>query len=164
VETNQIEVMEEKKNLYHRFVISVKVRIYNWLIKSKDDIIERLDPKPILNEKQKAMIEVVKSIISASESDLLIAPISGTRYIKLREIYLKIDSNTEEGSFIELINGRFIHHVQFSDRTIDKDILKIFDEETEKRRKIMEKSIWDKTTRSLESVIEEIEEIKNSSK
>jgi hypothetical protein len=70
----------------------------------------------------------------------------------------------EEGSFIELINGRFIHHVQFSDKTIDKDILKIFDEETEKRRKIMEKSIWDKTARSLESVLQEIEVIKNSSK
>jgi len=156
--------MEEKKNLYHRFVISVKVRIYNWLIKSKDDIIERLDPKPILNEKQQAMIRVVQSIVSAGESELLIAPISGTRYIKLREIYMKIDSNVEEGSYIELINGRFIHHVQFSDRTINNDVLRIFDEETERRRKIMERSIWDKTTRSLESVIEEIEEIKNSSK
>ena len=156
--------MEEKKNLYHRFVISVKVRIYNWLIKSKDDIIERLDPKPILNDKQKVMIQAVKSIVSAEESELLIAPISGTRYIKLREIYVKIDSNVDEGSFIELINGRFIHHVQFSDKTINSDVLRIFDEETERRRKIMEKSIWDKTTRSLESVIEEIEEIKNSSK
>ena len=154
--------MEEQKNLYHRFVISVKVRIYNWLIKSKDEIVEKLDPKPILNDKQKVMIQVVQSIVSAPEADLLIAPISGTRYIKLREIYMKIDSNTEEGTFIELINGRFIHHVGFPEKTINDDVLKIFDEETEKRRKIMEKSIWDKTTRSLESVMKEIEEIKNS--
>ncbi len=156
--------MEENKSLYQRTILFIKVKIYSWIIKSKDEIFEKLDPKPILNEKQKAMIEVVKSIVSAPEADLLIAPISGTRYVKLGEIYLKIDSNTEEGSFIELINGRFIHHVQFSDRTIDKDILRIFDEETEKRRKVMEKSIWDKTTRSLESVLKEIEEIKNSPK
>jgi hypothetical protein len=156
--------MEENKGLYHRFILFIKVKIYSWIIKSKDEIFEKLDPKPILNEKQKAMIEVVKSIVSAQDADLLIAPISGTRYVKLGEIYLKIDSNVEEGSFIELINGKFIHHVQFSDKTIDKDILKIFDEETEKRRKIMEKSIWDKTARSLESVLQEIEVIKNSSK
>lgn len=151
--------MEENKGLYHRFVIFIKAKIYSWIIKSKDEIFEKLDPKPILNEKQKAMIEAVKSIVSAQDADLLIAPISGTRYVKLGEIYLKI-----EGSFIELINGRFIHHVQFSDKTIDKDILRIFDEETERRRKIMEKSIWDKTARSLESVLQEIEVIKNSSK
>ena len=156
--------MEENKGLYHRFIIFIKAKIYSWIIKSKDEIFEKLDPKPILNEKQKAMIEVVKSIVSAQEAELLIATISGTRYVKLEEIYLKIDSNSEEGSFIELINGRFIHHVQFPGRTIDGDILKIFDEETEKRRKIMEKSIWDKTSRSMESVLKEIEEIKNSSK
>lgn len=156
--------MEEKKSLYHQFVIFIKVKIYSWIIKSKDEIFEKLDPKPILNEKQKSMIEVVKSIVSAEESELLIAPISGTRYVKLCEIYVKIESNYEEGSFIELINGRFIHHVQFSSKTIDEDIVKIFDEETERRRKIMEKSIWDKTTRSLESVLKEIEVIKNSQK
>lgn len=156
--------MEENKGFYHRIVLFLKVKIYSWIIKSKDEIFEKLDPKPILNEKQKAMIEVVKSIVSASEADLLIAPISGTRYVKLGEIYLKIDSNTEEGSFIELINGRFIHHVGFPEKTITEDVLKIFDAETERRRKIMEKSIWDKTTRSLEMVMKEIEEIKNSSK
>jgi len=154
--------MEESKSLYRKIILFIKVKIYSWIIKSKDEIFEKLDPKPILNEKQKAMIEVVKSIVSVPEADLLMAPISGTRYVKLREIYLKIDSTMEEGTFIELINGRFIHHVAFNEKTINEEVLKIFDAETEKRRKIMEKSIWDKTSRSLEMVVKEIEEIKNS--
>ena len=68
--------MEENKGLYHRFIIFIKAKIYSWIIKSKDEIFEKLFPKPVLNEKQKDMIEVVKSIVSAPDADLLIAPIS----------------------------------------------------------------------------------------
>jgi hypothetical protein len=156
--------METKKSLYRRFILAIKIKIYDWAIRSKDEILQKLDPKPVLNEKQKSMIEVLKAMVSAEDAELLIAPISGTRYVKLGEIYLKIDSTPYEGTFMELINGRFTHHVGFSERIIQEDVLGIFDAETEKRRKIMEKSIWDKTTRSLESVIEEINSMKNSQK
>ena len=156
--------METKKSLYRRFILAIKIKIYDWAIRSKDEILQKLDPKPVLNEKQKSMIEVLKAMVSAEDAELLIAPISGTRYVKLGEIYLKIDSTPYEGTFMDLINGRFTHHVGFSERIIQEDVLGIFDAETEKRRKIMEKSIWDKTTRSLESVIEEINTMKNSQK
>lgn len=155
--------MEVKKSLYRRFILAIKIKIYDWAIRSKDEIMQKLDPKPTLNEKQKSMIEVLKAMVAAEDAELLMAPISGTRYVKLGEIYLKIDSTPYEGTFMELINGRFTHHVGFPERIIQEDVLEIFDGETEKRRKVMEKSIWDKTTRSLESVIDEINLMRKNS-
>jgi hypothetical protein len=149
----------ENKNLFQRLLLSIKDIFCSYISQSKEKIVNTFIPKPALNEKQKAMIRIVESMVATPEAELLIAPISGTRYVKLKEIYIKIDSSVEDGTYIELINGRFSHHVGFPEKIITDDVLKIFDTATEKRRKNMEKTIWDKTSQSLDMVIKEIEQI-----
>jgi hypothetical protein len=149
----------EDKNPTQRLFLSIKNIVRSYISQSKEKIVNTFIPRPVLNEKQKAIIRIVESMVAAPDAELLIAPISGTRYVKLKEIYIKIDSSLEDGTYIELINGRFTHHVGFPEKIITHEILKIFDTATEKRRKNMEKTIWDKTTQSLDMVLKEIEQI-----
>lgn len=147
----------EDKGLYKRFIVYVKMKLYGWILRSKDDIMEKLDPKPVLTDKQKTMIRIVKSLTNSPKSTLFHSPISGTRYVNLNGIYLKIDSTLEDGVFVELVNGRFIHHVGFPERTIREDIIATFDKEAEKRRLEIETIMWDKASAILNQTISEIE-------
>lgn len=135
------------------------MKLYGWILKSKDDIMEKLDPKPILSDKQKAMIKIVKSLTTSEKSTLFHSPISGTRYVILNEIYLKIDSNLEDGVFIELVNGKFIHYVGFPEKTIREDIIETFDNESEKRKSQIDSIMWKKSSKILEETLTDIENL-----
>lgn len=147
----------EDKNWYQKLVVYIKMKLYGWILKSKDDIMEKLDPKPILSDKQKTMIKIVKSLTSSEKSTLFHSPTSGTRYVILNDIYLKIDSNLEDGVFVELVNGRFIHYVGFPEKTIREDIIDTFDKEAEKRKLGIESIMWKKASKILEETITDIE-------
>lgn len=156
INLEQIKDMEEK-GLYRRFIVYIKTKFYGWILRSKDDIMEKLDPKPVLSNKQKTMIRIVKSMTTSPNSILFYSPLSGTRYVSLNGIHLKIDSTLEDGVFVELVNGRFIHHVGFPERTIREDIIESFDIEAEKRRKDIDSVMWEKASAILEQTILDIE-------
>jgi hypothetical protein len=81
---------------------------------------------------------------------MLIAPISGTRYIHYNDIFIKIDHR-----LITIINGTYTYHINISDNDTDL-LLERFNFRLENVRKRWEETITTKTTRSLNSILEDL--------
>lgn len=101
-------------------------------------------------EIQKIALSVARKAIFNKNSNLMIAPISGTRYIQYNDIFIKIESR-----LLMIINGSYTYHVNLSDRDTEW-ILNKFNGRLENIRKQWEASITTKTTKSLSSILNDL--------
>jgi hypothetical protein len=121
------------------------------LLRSYIEINRRFSRNEIASETQLKTISILKKVTVSPESELMIAPISGTYYIKWKEIFVKF-----QGERIHIINGKYSYEVWLTMKQSD-ELLSFFKHRLESRRKMMEKTILERTNRSLDDILKEIE-------
>lgn len=118
--------------------------------KRRRSIGSKLEYRPQNDITQELAISIVKKAIWNPDATMLIAPISGTRYIHYDDIFIKIDHR-----LITIINGTYTYHINISDHDTDF-LLERFNFRLENVRKRWEETITAKTTRSLNSILEDL--------
>jgi hypothetical protein len=86
------------KNWFRRSSKRLRVHFRRFWRRQNDILI----PNYPLTEIQELALTIVKKAIIAKGSELLVAPVSGTRYIHFNEIFIKIDPK-----LITIINGSY---------------------------------------------------------
>lgn len=108
------------------------------------------DPSQPLDETQKLAMDIVRKAIFHNGSNLVIAPISGTKYIHYDEVFIKIESGV-----ITIINGTYTYHIQIPNKYV-YDLSEKYDFRLESIRKRWEAQITAKTKRSLTNILEDL--------
>jgi len=104
---------------------------------------------------EKTCFKICLRLISHSESEFMIAPMSGKRYIKNDELSMFI---TMDYGRVEITNHVFNYNVKLSNRDWER-LVYIFDTETEKRRIEMEKEVTSNIKNSLDHVLDRLNEV-----
>lgn len=94
-------------------------------------------------------IAISRSLIKRQDSELLISPLSGKRFIKNAnlQIYFIIQNDV-----VEIINHTYSYHVKISLNGHQR-LSKVFDSEVEARRMMMEDEIRSNVKHSLKSIL-----------
>ena len=129
----------------------LKRKIYRFFLILKNHF-GKLDftPPDRLTSNQELGIKIFEKCLIMPDSELLIAPISGTFYIKSKDIFIVLDGNE-----LKIVNGKYEYHIYVSSRSYEKMIGK-FKRILESRRKKMEESMLSKTNRSLSEILEDV--------
>lgn len=106
---------------------------------------------------EKTCFKICLKLISHQDSEFMIAPMSGKRYIRNNELSMFI---TLDFGRVEITNHVFNYNVKLSSRDWERLIF-IFDNETEKRRMKMEKEVSSNIKNSLEHVLARLNQITN---
>ena len=93
-------------------------------------------------------------LIKNEESILLMAPISGKRFVKNEKMGIYV---ILEGRSVKVINHIYSYSVVLSEKTQNK-LISFYDDEIEKRRIEFEKEITANTKHSLKNILVEIDE------
>jgi len=110
-----------------------------------------LSPKTLLTDNQELAITIVRKAISHPDAELFMAPITSTRYIKYKDVFISIESG-----LIAIINGTYSYHVSIPDHEMYIIVSK-FNFRLENIRKIYEATIRNKTKRNLTNVLAELQ-------
>lgn len=97
-------------------------------------------------------ISICKNLIHKEKSKLLISPISGKRYIKSEDnqIFIIIDNRK-----ITIVNHNYSYNIELNTKAFDR-LIRIFDNEVEIRRQIMENEIRSNVKHSLSNIYKNI--------
>lgn len=109
-----------------------------------------MDSKLEESETKDLAITIVRRAIANPTSTMLIAPISGTRYIHFDEIFIKLNEN-----LITIVNGTYTYQISISDKETEA-LLDKFNFRLEFIRKQWENSIMTKTKKSLGNILDEL--------
>ena len=101
---------------------------------------------------EKTCFKICLKLISHSDSEFMIAPMSGKRYIRNNELSMFI---TMDFGRVEITNHVFNYNVKLLNRDWER-LIYIFDTETEKRRLEMEKEVSSNIKNSLDHVLERL--------
>ena len=101
---------------------------------------------------EKTCFKICLKLISHSNSEFMIAPMSGKRYIRNNELSMFI---TMDFGRVEITNHVFNYNVKLLNRDWER-LIYIFDTETEKRRLEMEKEVSSNIKNSLDHVLERL--------
>ena len=101
---------------------------------------------------EKTCFKICLKLISHSDSEFMIAPMSGKRYIRNNELSMFI---TMDFGRVEITNHVFNYNVKLLNRDWER-LVYIFDTETEKRRLEMEKDVSSNIKNSLDHVLERL--------
>ena len=104
---------------------------------------------------EKTCFKICLKLISHSESEFMIAPMSGKRYIRNNELSMFI---TMDFGRVEITNHVFNYNVKLSNRDWERLVF-IFDTETEKRRTEMEKEVSFNIKNSLDHVLDRLNQV-----
>jgi hypothetical protein len=104
---------------------------------------------------EKTCFKICLKLISHSESEFMIAPMSGKRYIRNNELSMFI---TMDFGRVEITNHVFNYNVKLSNRDWERLVF-IFDTETEKRRTEMEKEVSSNIKNSLDHVLDRLNQV-----
>ena len=129
-----------------RFIKRFRVYLRRFLRSGKN----KITPQYKLTETQVLAVSVIQKAIIHPDAELLIAPISGTKYIHFNEVFIRIETH-----FVLIINGSYSYHIDLDDRTIGNIIHK-FNSKLEFTRKNWEFTITNKTNRSLNTIIKDL--------
>ena len=110
-----------------------------------------LNPKTLLTDNQELAITIVRKAISHPDAELFMAPITSTRYIKYKDVFISIESG-----LIAIINGTYSYHVSIPEHEMYIIVSK-FNFRLENIRKIYEATIRNKTKRNLTNVLAELQ-------
>jgi hypothetical protein len=134
------------KNWFRRSSKRLQVHFRRFWRRQNDILI----PNYPLTEIQELALTIVKKAIIAKGSELLVAPVSGTRYIHFNEIFIKIDPK-----LITIINGSYTYHIEISEKSTS-ELLNRFNFKLETVQKAYEHTILTKTKRSLNTILEDL--------
>jgi glutamate racemase len=112
---------------------------------------KRMIREEAISQTQKNAMKILKKMMVSPESEMMIAPISGTHYIHWKDVFARFN-----GDKVQIINGKYFYDIWLTAKQSD-EILDFFRHRLENRRKKMEIEIMDKTNRSLETILQEIE-------
>jgi hypothetical protein len=104
---------------------------------------------------EKTCFKICLKLISHRDSEFMIAPMSGKRYIRNNELSMFI---TMDFGRVEITNHVFNYNVKLLNRDWER-LVYIFDTETEKRRLEMEKEVSSNIKNSLEHVLGRLIEV-----
>lgn len=121
------------------------LRLFGRAFKTKDD----------LNDVQKKGIRIFERMVSVKDAEIFLSPLSDTIYVEVDDIYLILDNLD-----MQVINGKFQYDIPYTDKERRRFRSRIFNI-LESRREELEKKIKTKSNRTLDSIIQEVEEIKN---
>lgn len=98
-------------------------------------------------------LQICKKLIKTNESILLMAPISGKRFVKNEKMGIYV---ILEGRGVKVINHIYSYNVILGDKAWNK-LLSFYDEEIESRRMEFEREITSNIKHSLKNILEEID-------
>ena len=101
---------------------------------------------------EKTCFKICLKLISHSNSEFMIAPMSGKRYIRNNELSMFI---TMDFGRVEITNHVFNYNVKLLNRDWER-LIYIYDTETEKRRLEMEKEVSSNIKNSWDHVLERL--------
>ena len=138
------------KNFFRNITKRMKHRLY---------LTTRFNSLPTTDEEiasyEKTCFKICLKLISHSESEFMIAPMSGKRYIRNNELSMFI---TMDFGRVEITNHVFNYNVKLSNRDWERLVF-IFDTETEKRRIEMEKEVSSNIKNSLDHVLDRLNKV-----
>jgi hypothetical protein len=138
------------KNFFRHITKRMKHRLY---------LLTRGKSLPTTDEEiasyEKTCFKICLKLISHSESEFMIAPMSGKRYIRNNELSMFI---TMDFGRVEITNHVFNYNVKLSNRDWERLVF-IFDTETEKRRTEMEKEVSSNIKNSLDHVLDRLNQV-----
>lgn len=131
------------KNLNHtfrRFIQKLSLKLFRYLNTEQERSIYERD-----------CIAVCKKFIYEPDSIMLLTPITGKRYIRSEnsQIFIILESHR-----VKIINHVYAYDVLMNDRSWNQ-LIKLFDNEVEKRREEFEKQITKNIKTSLQKIISE---------
>lgn len=136
------------KDFLSKILRILKIKALRILVKINEKIEE---DRGEATADQVMALKIVKRMMLSPESEMMIAPISGTYYIQRKEVFAKMDDTR-----VQLINGKYFYDIALSKRQ-SENLIEFFRYHLELRRKAMEKKIMEKTMRSLNTILLEIE-------
>jgi hypothetical protein len=111
------------------------------------------DPSKFYTEKQtdfyREAFGICHKLISNPSTTLLMSPISGKRYIKSddSQIFIVINRDT-----IDIINHTYSYNIKVNGTNLYDKITRVFDNEVERRREVMEAEIKNNVEHSLKTI------------
>lgn len=113
-------------------------------------VIKLLDPNKELrnNDYEVESVAICRKLITKDDSVLLISPISGKRYIKSddNQLFLIVEQYQ-----LTIVNHAYSYNINVEGKAYDK-ITRLFDNEVERRREIMESEIRSNVKHSLKTI------------
>jgi hypothetical protein len=143
------------KKFFKRFIKRFKLQFY---LMGKKSPIHTYEEDAVTYEK--TCFKICLKLISNLDSEFMIAPMSGKRYIRNEELNMFI---TLDYGRVEITNHVFNYNVKLLNRDWER-LVYIYDTETEKRRNDMEKEVNSNIKNSLEHVLQRLNEITGSKK
>lgn len=130
-------------------MISLKYKIKRFRVWLGEKIRKVGPADPNASNSQEKAIKIVSRLIGDSDSELLIAPISGKFYVKnlKKDLYVIL----ERGS-VSVINGKYHYDVTVSDTRFDH-LYQLFRNRVERDRLKMEREIRSKIEKSLDQIL-----------
>ena len=134
----KIEDLGYIPKLLHKFYLKLK---------------ERFDPTQKPKEEELICIDICKKLVPSENSKLTIAPVSNKRYIKNdeKDMFIVIYDRT-----ISLINHVYSYNVFIESDKLYDEVVKIFDNELDKRRVELEDEIKSNIKHSLKSILDKV--------
>lgn len=114
-------------------------------------IARKLSRKEKPSTSQLKAAKIFRKMVESPESEMMIAPISQVHYVHWRDIFVK-----HGGDRLQIINGKYFYDISLTIEQSD-ELFKLFTKTLEDRRMEMEKEIMVKTSRSLDTILEEME-------
>jgi len=133
-------VMKNLNHTFRRFLQKQTLKLFRYLNTEQEKSIYERD-----------CIAICKKFIYQSDSIMLLTPITDKRYIRSEknEIFIILDSHR-----VKIINHVYAYDVLMNDRSWNQ-IVRLFDNEVEKRREEFEKQITSNIKSSLQKIIHE---------
>ncbi len=129
-------------SIYKRLLIKfLRVRI---------NIIKSLN-KSDITDAQLTSIKILKKIMLSPDVEMFIAPSTGVHYVQCKEVFSKFS-----GDQVQIINGKYSYTVSLTLKQAE-DLVHFFRNRLESKKKGIEKQITEKTNRSLNTILTEME-------
>jgi hypothetical protein len=107
-----------------------------------------------LTEEQKKGIRIFERMVSIKDAEIFLSPLSDTIYIEVDDIYLILDHLD-----LQVINGKFQYDIPYTDKERRKFRSRVFHILEARRAKIEEK-IKNKSNHTLDSILDEVGQIR----
>lgn len=124
------------------------------LLKRTNSFSDKIFPAQSLSESQKKGIKIFEKAVTVNDAEIFWHFLSDIIYIEVNDIYLILDGND-----LEIINGKFQYYLHFNDKVRIQLKTRVNNVLEERRIKI-EQRIKTKNDRTLNSILEDIMEIK----
>lgn len=137
--------------------MSIKRNIkVQWLrfLKRTNSVSDKIFPNQGLSDTQKKGIKIFEKAVTVKDAEIFWHSLSDIIYIEVNDIYLILDGND-----LEIINGKFQYYLHFNDK-VRIQLKNRVNSVLEVRRIKIEERIKTKNDRTLNSILEDILEIK----